>query len=174
MNPELERFLTLFEGLALSTDKWMAATPADKLDWTPVDNPNMKFGDRISTITIKSVFVHVIVGECWWAKTCKDCDDGEAFLPVPNPELTEKLMNSENLLADARELHEENMALFESYTDEQLKKKISWMAREWTIMGFLWAIYSHRSYHLGNMDIYLREADAEAPDFFSSFQPVMA
>jgi hypothetical protein len=42
MNQEHERFLTLFEGLALSTDKWMTATPADKLDWTPVDNGMIK------------------------------------------------------------------------------------------------------------------------------------
>jgi uncharacterized damage-inducible protein DinB len=174
MNPELERFLTLFEGIALSTDKWMAATPADKLDWTPVDNPNMKFGDRISTITIRSVFVHVIVGECWWAKTYRDCEDGEVFTATPNPELTDKLMKSADLVGDARKLHEENMDHYRNYSDEQLNKKITWMGREWTIMGFLWAIYSHRSYHLGNMDIYLREADAVAPDFFSSFQPVMA
>jgi uncharacterized damage-inducible protein DinB len=64
--------------------------------------------------------------------------------------------------------------LFRSYTDEQLSKKITWTGREWTIMEFLWAIYSHRSYHLGNMDIYLREADEKAPDFFSSFQMTMA
>ncbi len=38
----------------------------------------MKFGDRISTITIKSVYIHTIVGEHFWARTLKDCDDGES------------------------------------------------------------------------------------------------
>jgi hypothetical protein len=41
-------------------------------------------------------------------------------------------------------------------------------------MGFLWGIYSHRSYHLGNIDIFMREADEPAPDFFSNFRQQMA
>ena len=39
-------------------------------------------------------------------------------------------------------------------------------------MGFLWAIYAHRAYHLGNIDIYLRQSDTKAPDFFH-FNPTM-
>ena len=32
------------------------------MEWVPLDNPNMEFGDRISTITIKSVYIHTLVG----------------------------------------------------------------------------------------------------------------
>jgi uncharacterized damage-inducible protein DinB len=174
MRQELERFLTLFDGLAISTNTWMKATPADKIEWLPIDNPNMKFGDRISHITIKSVYIHVIVGECRWARMFSDCEDGSVFKPTPDHALTERLMNSDDVVAEGTKLHEENMALFKSYSDEQLVKKVTWAGREWTIMGFLWAIYSHRSYHLGNIDIFLREADEKAPDFFSSFQLKMA
>ena len=174
MNAELQRFATLFDALFTLTNKWMAAAPDEKLDWVPFDNPHMKFGDRISAISIRSLYVHTIVGECSWARVLRDCEAGASLRPVPDTGLTKRLMESRSLVADATALHRDNMALFLSYDNAQLAKRIQWTGREWTVMGFLWGIYSHRSYHLGNIDLYLREADAPAPDFFSSFQPVMA
>ncbi len=174
MNGELERFLKLFESLAVLTDKWMASTPDDKLDWVPFDNYNMKFGDRISTITIRSLYVHTIVGECRWARILKDCEEGSSLPREADKPLTDRLMASKTLVADANVLHRQNMALFAGYSDQQLAKNIQWTKREWTVMGFLWGIYCHRAYHLGNIDLYMREADAPTPDFFSSFQQVLA
>jgi len=40
----------------------------------------------------------------------------------------------------------------------------------WSVMGFLWGLFGHRAYHLGNIDIYVRQADTPAPDFYS-FNP---
>jgi uncharacterized damage-inducible protein DinB len=174
MNHELERFLTIHDGMARATNRWIDKTPADKLDWIPFDNPNMKFGDRISTITIRSLYVHTIVAEDGWSRMLRDCADGDAFDPTPNPALTERLMTGSDLVGEAMKLHDANMAVFAGFDDERLARRISWVEREWSIMGFLWAIYSHRAYHLGNLDIYLREADAPAPDFFSAFPAVMA
>jgi uncharacterized damage-inducible protein DinB len=176
MPQELDRFLTLFDGLFISTNSWMTGTPKEKHDWVPFDNPNMKFGDRISTITIKSVYIHTLVGEHFWARTLKDCEDGVALKHDRDSvvALSQKLAASDDLIGDAMKLHNDNMALFRSYSEEQLVKKIKWSGRQWTVMGFLWAIYSHRSYHLGNIDIFMREADEAAPDFFSNFQDVMA
>lgn len=174
MTVELNRFLTLFDALFTLTNKWLEAAPEEKLDWVPFDNPHMKFGDRISAISIRSLYVHTIVGECSWSRVLRDCDDGASLMPVPDNTLTQRLLASSTLASDATALHRENLALFGSYTEEQLRKRIRWTGREWTVMGFLWGIYSHRSYHLGNIDLYLREADAPAPDFFSSFQPVLA
>jgi uncharacterized damage-inducible protein DinB len=176
MPQELDRFLTLFDGLFVSTNSWMTGTPKEKYDWVPFDNPNMKFGDRISTITIKSVYIHTVVGEHFWARTLKDCDN-DATLKHDRDRvvaLSQELAASDDLVADAMKLHKDNMKLFAGYSDEQLAKKIKWSGKEWTVMGFLWAIYSHRSYHLGNIDILMREADETAPDFFSNFQDVMA
>ncbi|MDA1324721.1 MAG: hypothetical protein O3C34_08240 [Proteobacteria bacterium] len=176
MPQELDRFLALFDGLFISTNSWMTGTPKEKQDWVPFENPNMKFGDRISTITIRSVYIHTIVGEHSWARVLKDCEDG-AVLKHDRERivaLTETLASSDDLLADAMKLHTDNMTLFRGYSDDQLEKKIKWSGREWTVMGFLWAIYSHRSYHLGNIDIFMRESDEAAPDFFSNFRDVMA
>ena len=63
---EHQSFLELFDALFVSNNEWLKVTPAEKLEWVPPDNPNMKFGDHISTITIKSVYIHALVGECEW------------------------------------------------------------------------------------------------------------
>jgi uncharacterized damage-inducible protein DinB len=174
MSTERDRFLKLFDSLVLSTNSWMDKTPDDKMDWTPVENPNMKFGDRISTITIKSVYIHTIVGETGWAKMLGECENDAVLKAKPNPELTARLSESKDLIGDTMALHTANMSAYASYDAKRLEQDLTWSGREWTVMGFLWGIYCHRAYHLGNIDIYLREADQPAPDFFSNFPQVLA
>ena len=40
--------------------------------------------------------------------------------------------------------------------------------------NFLWAAYAHRAFHIGNIDIYLRQADVVAPEFFEFNPATMA
>jgi hypothetical protein len=173
---EHRRFLELFDALFVSNNAWLEVTPAEKLDWVPLDNPNMKFGDRISTITIKSVYIHTLVGECGWSRMLGSCENGATLAPDLDlvKALTQQLEQSHDLPGDATALHRANMARFSAYDERCLEKRISWMGREWSVMGFLWGIYSHRSYHLGNIDLLVREADVPAPDFFANFRKVMA
>jgi uncharacterized damage-inducible protein DinB len=176
MLTERARFLTLFDALFEANTAWMKGTPKSKWQWVPVENPNMKFGDRISTINIKSVYIHTIVGEVAWAEMLANCADS-AVLKMNGEKIqqwTAQLNDSPDLVAEAVKLHAANMKAFEGYTVETLAKKIQWSGRDWTVMGFLWGIYSHRSYHLGNIDILMREADEAAPDFFSNFRQQMA
>ena len=174
MTTELDRFLNLFDALVVASNKWMESTPPEKLDWIPVDNPNMRFGDRISRITIRSLYVHTLTGEKMWAGMLAGCREGDTFKPVLEKELTQRLMTSTNLIEDAMQVHRENMEVFANFTEARLDANIQWVAHDWTVMGFLWGIYSHRSYHLGNIDIYLREADVPGVDFFNTFRRTLA
>ena len=174
MSAELERFLQLFDALVVASNAWIEQTPDDKLDWVPFDNPSMKFGDRVSTITIRSLYVHTLTGEKMWARMLSDCGPGDQFRPEPETELTSRLMSSASLVGDAMTIHRENLDVFAAFSDARLETPIQWVGRDWTVMGFLWGIYSHRSYHLGNIDLYLREAAAAAPDFFSTFRQTLA
>lgn len=173
---EHQRFLDLFDGLVEANNAWMNGTPKEKWDWVPFDNPNMKFGDRISTITIKSVFIHTIVGETQWAALLPKVDDGGEMKmdPAEIKALTKRLDESGDLIGDSMKLHAKNMQAYGGLSEERRDNKIRWSERDWTVMGFLWGIYSHRSYHLGNIDIFMREADEPAPDFFSNFRQFMA
>ncbi len=162
---EFDRFVVLLDCLAQATDKWIERTPEDKLNWVPVDNPNVRFGDRVSLVTIKSLYIHVAIEEYHRMRFLKDCEDG-ALVPNPSdPVLTAKLANGD-FVREAAELHEDTMRALRSYTDDQLRKTIRFSERTWTMMEFLWTMYAHRSYHLGNIDIYLRQSDTLAPNFF--------
>ena len=176
MTPEQQRFLSLFDALTEANNAWMNGTPKEKWNWAPFENPNMKFGDRISTITIKSVFIHTIVGEVQWASMLPTvADGGEMKMDPPKIKaLTQQLDAAPDLVSASMQLHRQNMQAFASIGPQQLENSIRWSGRDWTVMGFLWGIYSHRSYHLGNIDIFMREADEAAPDFFSNFRQQMA
>lgn len=56
------------------------------------------------------------------------------------------------------------------FTRAHLDKRIFFSDREWSGMGFLWAIYGHRNYHLGNIDLLGRLAGEDVPDYFG-FEP---
>ena len=170
---EFGRFMVLQECLSGATNDWIAKTPKDKLDWIPVDNPNVRFGDRVSVVTIKSLYIHMAVEEYQFVRFLKDCENDTA-LPLPrDPDLTAKL-TSGDFVGEAAKLHEESVRTLRGYTDEQLRKTVRFADRTWTVMGFLWALYAHRAYHLGNIDIYLRQSNTPAPSYFHFSVPAVA
>lgn len=77
-----------------------------------------------------------------------------------------------DFVGEAMKLHQANMRILDTFTEDDLRKRIHFSDCTWSTMGFLWAIYAHRAYHLGNIDIYLRQSDTKAPDFFH-FHPTM-
>lgn len=172
---EFERFLTLFDRLVTETSLWMEKTPQDKLDWVPVDTPQMRFGDRISRITIASLFAHVIVASYKWVRHIKDCPEGDT-IPLPkDPEMMAQCMTGD-AVATARRMHAETMEVLRGYGEAELGKTVRFAGdgSQWSGMGFLWSMWAHHAFHLGNLDTYLRQADVEAPDFFSFDPKVMA
>ena len=172
---EFERFLILFDRLVTETSLWIEKTPEDKLDWVPVDTPQMRFGDRISKITIASLFAHVVVASYKWVRTLKDCADGDT-IPLPkDPEMMAKCMSGDTI-ATARRMHGETMEILRGFGPAELGKTVLFAGdnSQWSGMGFLWGMMAHHAFHLGNLDTYLRQADIEAPDFFSFDPKVMA
>lgn len=170
---EFERFLILFDRLYAFTETCLKLTPLDKQEWQPVSNDSVRFGDRVSSVTIKGLYVHMIVGEHSWFQALKECKEG-AVIPTPsNKKLSEQLMLGD-IATEARKLHTQNIAQLRSYPAGLLTQSIEFSGCTWTVMGFLWAIFAHRSYHLGNIDIYMRQGEMAAPDFFNFNPPQMA
>jgi uncharacterized damage-inducible protein DinB len=168
---EFRRFNILFDRLVNETNLWIARTPPDRLEWLPVDNGNVRFGDRVSHVTIKSLYIHMAVAEHLSIRRLRDCAPGE-LLPLPrDPELTSRLANGD-FLAEGMQLRVENMRTLRSFDDAVLGKTVRFAGDQttWSVMGFLWGLFGHRAYHLGNIDIYVRQADTPAPDFYS-FNP---
>ncbi|MFT5181156.1 MAG: putative damage-inducible protein DinB [Alphaproteobacteria bacterium] len=165
LSAERDRFLVLFGHLADWSNKWIEMTPPDKLDWVPIEQDSVKYGDRLSRVTTKNLYIHTIVAEHFWARALGRCGDGEDMGIPSNPGLTAELEQGD-LVELAGKTHKQNMELFGAYTEEQLARHVVFVDRKWTMMGFLWGVYSHRAFHLGNIDIHLRQSGVEAPDYF--------
>ena len=164
MTLEFERFLTLFDRSVHSTNDWIARVPRDKFEWIPVDNSNLAYGDRVPRPTIKSLFIHLAVAEHRRLRDIKECPEN-GMLPIPHdPELTARL-GSGDIVANAMAIHKGNMELLRGFTEDILEKHVHFVDQRWTVMGLLWAIYAHRTFHLGNIDIYLRQCNVAAPEF---------
>ena len=165
MNAEFERFLHLVDQLVLFGEGWLDRMRPEQLDWAPIENPSMRFGDRVSRITVKGLVIHLCAGEAHWVRELQACAPGATIAVPKNPALEQQLAEGD-FRAAALALHREQMAQLRTYTEDDLRKEIVFADRRWSVMGFLWAMYSHRAFHFGNIDIYLRQSGLVAPDYF--------
>jgi uncharacterized damage-inducible protein DinB len=170
MTAELSRFLVLFDRMAQYTEAWLDRFAPDKLEWMPIENPSMRFGDRVGRITVKGLIVHTVVGEHFWVRHIRAVAPGGA-IPVPRDPETASRVSEGDWRTEARKLHATNMTLLRDYGPAEIDKPVQFVGREWTGMGLLWGMYAHRAFHVGNIDIYLRQSDVIAPEFFE-FNPV--
>ena len=173
MNDELARFLVLFDRMVHYTDSWLDRMDPAKYDWAPIENSSTRFGSRVSRITVKSLVEHTILAERNWIKQIQCCASG-ATVPLPNDPDAANRFRKEEFRSAAMELHKENMAILATYGPEDLEKKLEFVGRQWSGMGLLWGMYAHRAFHVGNIDIYLRQSDVAGPEFFEFSQIVMA
>jgi uncharacterized damage-inducible protein DinB len=165
MNDEFNRFLVLFDQLALFNEAWLDKMPPERLDWVPIENASMKFGDRVSRITVKGLMIHVCAGEDHWVEQLGSVADGAVIAIPKNKELEERLSTGD-WRALTVGMHRQRMERMRGFGAAELGKKVVFADRHYTGMGLLWAMYAHRAFHLGNIDIYLRQTDTVAPDFF--------
>jgi hypothetical protein len=115
-NAEHERFLTLFQRMVDHTDAWIAKTPKDKLDWVPIQTSAMRFGERVSKVTIKGLIAHIVVGEAFWSMFLKDCADGTKMVPPPNFKLANEFEKSGDFRTLAHKTQVQSMEGFRSFS----------------------------------------------------------
>lgn len=172
---EFNRFLTLFDRLISETKLWIEVTPKEKLDWIPIETPQLSFGDRLTGVTIRSLYVHLFMAEYKWIHDMKSIEDG-AILGLPRDKAQMEELLSEDFIIKCDHLHTENISILQSYVQEDLNKNIIFAGdnSKWSVMGFLWGMWGHHAYHLGNIDMYVRQANCPTPDFFSFDPKTMA
>ncbi len=170
---EFERFLIMFDRLFDFVETYIHKTPEDKYEWIPVDGPGVSFGDRLENITIRGLYVHLTCSEDGFTRSLLSIEDGgEIPLPI-NKELENEVYEG-NFVARGRELHENCMEMMKELTPEDLTKTVWFQGGEYSVMGFLWAMYAHYAYHLGNIDTYMRQGDMNPTAFFNFPQSEMA
>ncbi len=170
MHDERQRFLTLYDRLVTFTHDCVARLPQDMLHWQPPAGANVNFGERVEDVTIENLYLHLMVGEHLWLRNLELCGEGETIALPLDQDMTKRLAEGDYLAASLA-MHSDNMAVIEAFDDEHMAKTVFFSERKWSVLGFLWAIYGHRNYHIGNIDTYCRLAGAPAPNFFQ-FDPI--
>ena len=163
MGTEIERFLDLYGALARVTHDWIAAAPDDVLEWVPVAGEGSLF------MSILGQYIHIIVGDHVQAPQLATCDDG-AKIDAFDKNIAAKLRASPTLIDDAKAMHDEDMTHFAAIGEAQMEKPILRGQHQWRLADYLWSIYSHRAFHVGNMDIYLRACGVTPPAFYPTIQ----
>ena len=163
---EFDRFLIMFDRMFDFVETYIIKTPEDKYEWIPIDGPGVSFGDRLENITIKGLYVHLTSSEDGFVRSILDIEDGgEIPLPI-NQKLTNEIYDGD-IIVMGRKIHENCMTLLRELSAEQLAKTVWFQGGEYSIMGFLWALYAHYAYHLGNIDTYMRQGDMNPTAFFN-------
>lgn len=170
---EFDRFLIMFDRLFDFVETYIEKTPEDKYDWQPVEGPGVSFGDRLSHITIKSLYIHLTTSEDGFIRFLAEIEEG-GEIPIPLDKKLSKKLDEGDFMALGRALHEEAMDRLKEFSAEKLTNIITFQGIEYSVMGFLWALYGHYAYHLGNIDMYMRQGDMDPTAFFNFTKSEMA
>lgn len=154
---ELNRFINIHEQLYLQTLNLLKDVDAEKYTNTPIDNDVMFLGSRVNKINISALIRHFVLAEVHWFKVMKEGTE-DIVIPKPNnASILEFIEDGEPLLEEYSKVFNEGKKLLESYTLEDINKKVKFIDREYTVMGFLWIVFGHHSYHLGQVDMLIRQ-----------------
>lgn len=162
---EIDRFCSLFEQEVLHTFDYLGDLPIDEWNGIPVDSDTLYLGTRIQKITISSLARHLMHTEQFWIGIISSLPP-DAVVPLPGkPTGTEKISDGKELLDIYRESLADNLLRLKKLSPETLGAEIMFVDRRYTVMGFLWSILGHHGYHLGQIDLLMRQQGTEAPEY---------
>lgn len=162
---EVDRFIRLHDGMAEMNRSWLELAPDDILDWVPSEDAIHRFGDGRTPVTIRNLFIHVAVAENVWINALAAASEDDVMPPPSNEALSRRLASGD-LVSEAASLHAETISVIRSLTQADLDKYVVSARRRWAGIEFLWSIHSHRAFHLGHLDLYLRMNGCPTPEFF--------
>ena len=125
---EHPRFLTLYKRMVDHMDLWIERTPSDKRDWMPIETSALRFGDRVSRITVKGLVAHTVVGEHHWSEFLLLCEDG-ATMPPPKGSPLSARFETDDFEQTTRKYQAETLENFSKLNSDQLEKSIVWSGR---------------------------------------------
>lgn len=162
---DLERFRSLFTQQVQHT--WEFVRNIAENAWTaiPVDSDTNFMGTRIQKITILSLLKHLCVVESYWFEQLPLLP-ANSVLPVPpGTEALQNINTGSEMLARYREMHLRSMQDMSRWTEADLDKEFTFVHRKFTVRGFLRAIHGHHSFHLGQLDLLLRQQGYMPPEY---------
>ena len=163
---EFERFLMMWDRSIHRFETIIGQVTKEAYRTVPIPGDTNYLGDRVGEIMIDTLVRHLVVAERHWFRFVLDCEEGAV---VPKPEgIVAKAELSYNQAGDF--YRKEVGAAFEALKQidrSQLEKRVSWDGCTYTVMGFLWTILTHHTYHLGQIDLLMRQQGIYPHDILS-------
>ena len=154
---KFNRFLNIHKQLYLQTLELLKDVPDEVFKSTPIDNEVMYLGTRVNTINIGGLIRHFVLAEIHWFQAMKEGENGLAIPKPDNASLLENIADGQELVEKYKDVFAKGFEILKSYTEEDLNKTVSFMGRKYTVMAFLWITFGHHSYHLGQVDMLMRQ-----------------
>jgi len=162
---EFERFKSIFNQQSIHTLDYLEILTSEQLQAIPYDSEMLYLGTRVNKITISALIKHFIVAEGHWITSIVTLPDG-SVIPIPaNTSTLDDVHDGKELLDAYRKAHEENSQLLSGLSGNNLQKDFVLAGRHYTGMGLLWAMFSHHAYHLGQIDLIIRQLNLLAPEY---------
>jgi len=163
---EFERFLSLFDQLIEHTFDYANLISKDAAySVIPIDSDVNFLGTRVNSITIGALVRHLILAESHWIGQILEIENGGT---IPFPDNTSYLDNVADgqALMDAygRSCRKMRKQLV-SFDSGMLEKTFKFAGRNYTGMGMLWSIHAHHAFHLGQMDLLMRQQNIEPCEY---------
>ena len=162
---ELERFRSLFNQQVLHTFDYLRTVGESQWQGIPSDSEALYLGSRINKITIAALSRHLATAESHWISQLPLLPaDGTMLMPEKDP-VVEAVKTVPSFIDVYEQRHQKNMERLATLSAADLDKRLVFAGRHYTGMGLLWSILGHHAYHLGQMDLLMRQQDVEAPEY---------
>lgn len=166
MTKEFARFISIWEKSIYRFDKILSQVTDAAYRDIPVPSDANFLGKRVGEIMIDTLVRHLVVAERHWLRTLVTIEDGQA---IPKPESI--VANADLDAASAGKFYKAEITaateVLKTISPDQLEKHVKWDNNTFTIMGFLWNILSHHTYHLGQIDLIMRQNNILPLDIFN-------
>ena len=162
---ELERFRSLFDQEVLHTFDYLQLIDESQWRGIPRDSEALYLGTRINKITIAALARHLATAESHWISRLPLVPDNGTMPMAEKDPAIEAVKTVPSFIAIYEKRHEENMGRLAALREKDLGKPLVFAGRRYTGMGFLWSVMGHHAYHLGQMDLLMRQQDLEAPEY---------
>lgn len=171
MNNEQKRFISMYRAQVQHTLDFVENVSVDRFKEVPIDSDSMFMGTRINTINIGSLIRHMIVAENHWFHALAEVKEGEV-VPVPNnASVIEGVADGVPLLNRLSKVTEEGIQRIEQFDAARLNTKFEFVGINYTVMGFLWALYAHHAFHKGQIDLLMRQMSFSPAEYMEHRNP---
>ena len=162
---ELARFADLFDQLITRTMAYAALVPqGDGYQRVPVTTSAMYLGARTNTITISALIKHLLIAETHWLGALRDAHAGTS-IPFPASSTSLDAMADTALAAEYEARVRRALDEFLPVGRDKLDLVVTFDGRSYTVAAFLWTMHAHHAYHIGQLDLILRQMDIYPPEF---------